>query len=337
MGMWMDDSRPTLCQVPTPLDDESCSSWLARLSCLHGASVAQILGAVGLGAVGDLDVRVGRHYASRIAYGTNVSPHALREFVSRFDAFRRERWLRRLLLRSETGTAHSSYCARCIAGDDIPYLRFEWRMRYWVICPSHSCPMLNRCWACMTTYPLTTVAPWRSETPFLSCSICGADLREAPPNELPLESTQAVLDLQRAVTAAIIRGSFSVGQMPERLPLALLPSLLAAGAIGDPWRLKEMGRVDPRLFDDIRWNIQHMLDRRTTSTGFDVAASRGNTRGRRVWKGDIGKICEIALKQRFLWPLALLNNDASQERHFSEFSVSSYRAGYADLEAWDDV
>lgn len=125
--------------------------------------------------------------------------------------------------------------------------------------------------------------------------------------------------------------------MPERLPLALLPSLLAAGAIGDPWRLKEMGRVDPRLFDDIRWNIQHMLDRRTTSTGFDVAASRGNTRGRRVWKGDIGKICEIALKQRFLWPLALLNNDASQERHFSEFSVSSYRAGYADLEAWDDV
>ncbi|KAG1314064.1 hypothetical protein G6F63_016183 [Rhizopus arrhizus] len=95
----------------------------------------------------------------------------------------------------------------------------------------------------------------------------------------------------------------------------MLPSLLAAGIEPrDRNESQPLSRVDPRLLDDVRRSIGQVNALGRLYASADVVASRGNTRGRRVWKGDIGRLCEIALKQRFRWPLAVVELDAHQRQ-----------------------
>lgn len=301
---------PSLLFLPQPQLYESTSSWLARVACMHGAPVSKILDDLDLSRNRDWDIGVGSRGAARMAQGTNLPPATLQGFVSRFDAFRRNRWLRRWLRLSERGTARSGFCPNCLRQDVVPYLRFEWRMRYWLICPTHGNRILTFCPACQFSDPVA-VDGQHNAVPFAGCGKCGADLRFMGLAALKCDTAVQLAQLQVAVTAAILQEGFSLVGIEQWIPLAMLPSLLAAGIEPrDRNESQPLSRVDPRLLDDVRRSIGHVNALGRLYASGDVVASRGNTRGRRVWKGDIGRLCEIALKQRFRWPLAVVELDA---------------------------
>ncbi|MFF7058092.1 TniQ family protein [Achromobacter spanius] len=308
----MNDPLSSLLLLPHPKRYESTSSWLVRLACLHGSPVSQILFDLDLSRNRDWDLGIGPRSAARLAQGSNLIPQNLQAFVSRFDSFRRHRWLRRWLRLNEYGAARSGFCSRCLRDDVVPHLRFEWRMRYWMVCPTHGSRILTHCPACQCNDPVALDGQ-HNAVPFAQCRSCGVDLRFLDLATLECGVTEQLAQLQLTVTAAILREGFMVVGIEEWIPLAVLPSLLAAGVL--PQSRDEslpLAHADPRLLDDVRRSIHQVKAMGRLYASSDVVASRGNTRGKRVWKGDIGTLCEIAVKQRFRWPLAAAELDVHQ-------------------------
>lgn len=308
----MGELLPSLLFLPKPEPYESTSSWLVRLASLHGSQVSQILVDLDLSRNRDWDLGIGPRSAARLAQGSNLLPQNLQTFVSRFDSFRRHRWLRRWLRLGEDGAARSGFCPACLREDSVPYLRFEWRMRYWMVCPAHGNRILTACPVCQCVDPVALHGQ-QSAVPFAQCCGCGVDLRFLDLAMLNCVATGQLAQLQLTVTAAILRDGFMLLGIEEWIPLAMLPSLLAAGI------LPRFGsdsppsvHPDPRLLDDVRRSIHQVKAMGRLYASSDLTASRGNTRGRRVWKGDIGRLCELALKQRFRWPLAAAELEACQ-------------------------
>lgn len=69
------------------------------------------------------------------------------------------------------------YCQQCLATDDAPYFRRQWRLASRVSCFAHGCGLRDRCPAChagIATFDQGELVPQHF------CARCGFDLRTAP-------------------------------------------------------------------------------------------------------------------------------------------------------------
>lgn len=162
-----------------PLPDELLSSWLHRLALANGIAPRSFAGVLGLDArmwSPRLDLYLPRHVAGLLAEQTGVPQEA----ISAMTMSGRAMAQLLLPLRDSAHRNRSSwmqYCPQCLATDETPYFRRQWRLASRVSCFAHGCGLRDRCPTChagIAVFDLGELVPQHF------CARCGFDLGAAP-------------------------------------------------------------------------------------------------------------------------------------------------------------
>lgn len=162
-----------------PLPDELLSSWISRLALANGMPPRLFSGVLGYGDgmwSPRLDLRLPDHTAVVIRERTGLPREALSRMTCRDWPFaplllplRENARLR--------GSTWLQYCPKCLAEDETPYFRRQWRLASRVSCFVHGCGLRDRCPACRRSirgHDQSELVPQHF------CASCGFDLRTAP-------------------------------------------------------------------------------------------------------------------------------------------------------------
>ena len=172
--------------VPKPQEDELLSSWLTRMAFAHKKRLPLLL---------DLFVRRNGYEISRIDIDFKYDDD-LFEIISQKSGFNKKTILN-MSLRSEEGhlficnnclyppkqirkladkRTHNGlmFCPKCLAEDEIPYFRKQWRYHFYNACPKHKVFLSDRCWVC---YQRVRLDQMNSFEEIVFCHNCGNDLR----------------------------------------------------------------------------------------------------------------------------------------------------------------
>lgn len=86
--------------------------------------------------------------------------------------------------RRADGSPIQRYCPRCLACEDLPYLRLKWRLDYQFICEKHHCLLLDQCPACEKLIEQSKFSVRRTRASmqalFGACPHCRSSLARAP-------------------------------------------------------------------------------------------------------------------------------------------------------------
>ncbi|WP_425551646.1 TniQ family protein [Burkholderia seminalis] len=226
----MPTTSNSLLLAPDPISGESPSSWLQRLSLMHGVSTRTLLRSMGIRHVGDPDVDLTPHVYSTLVQGTNVSEACVDHLAGIYQHVSEKRY-RGILLRDDQRQPAYRFCPQCLAGDEVPFLRVSWRFSDWNICPEHHVRMCYRCATCLSPFPALR-PPRRFYVPDLRCcSNCAADLTLHPVNHIADEETAALTKTQRALASAFLLGRCFIKGNPNELPLHYLVTLMGLGHV----------------------------------------------------------------------------------------------------------
>lgn len=177
-----------------PLPDELLSSWLHRLALANGIVPRSFAGALGFDErmwSPRLDLCLPRHVAKLLADQTGLAIEDISGMTTSGGAMAP-------LLLPLRDSAHRNrstwmqYCPQCLAADDAPYFRRQWRLASRVSCFAHGCGLRDRCPAChagIATFDQGELVPQHF------CARCGFDLRAAPKASIKA----AVRRLERAI------------------------------------------------------------------------------------------------------------------------------------------
>lgn len=106
------------------------------------------------------------------------------------------------------------YCPLCLATDEAPYFRRQWRLASRVSCFAHGCGLRDRCPAChagVATFDQGELVPQHF------CARCGFDLRAAPKASVKAAARRlerAIVDICRVESA---KGSAKTSDAVSRL------------------------------------------------------------------------------------------------------------------------
>lgn len=162
-----------------PLPDELLSSWLHRLAIANGIAPRSFPSVLGLGEgmwSPWLDLRLPRNVATLLSDQTGLA-------IKNLSAMTMSGGAMAPLLLPLRDSAHRNrstwmqYCPLCLAADEAPYFRRQWRLASRVSCFAHGCGLRDRCPACragIATFDQGEFVPQHF------CARCGFDLRAAP-------------------------------------------------------------------------------------------------------------------------------------------------------------
>lgn len=206
-----------------PLPDELLSSWIHRLALANGIpprSFASVLGSRDGMWSPRLDLRLPHHAAALLASQAGIAHDAILAMTLTEDA-----WAPLLLpLRDNARRNRSSwmqYCPLCLANDDAPYFRKQWRLASRISCFVHGCGLRDRCPACrrgIASFDVGELVPQHF------CARCGFDLRNAPKASVKASARRlerAIVDMSRVES---VKGSPVTTDLIPRLlraPVAL--------------------------------------------------------------------------------------------------------------------
>jgi len=177
--------------VPVPLQqNELFSSWLARAALAQGCDPLVLTGEVWprwRAWVRDLDRGVSEERLFALAKVSGIPTKvfeaaSLRPMVGgitteSLDNLAVWPWVLALGYKNRKRLGGLQYCPACLAIDQRPYYRLQWRLAWHVSCSVHNTQLHDRCWNCSAS-----VQPHRlqAEDKHLAlCSSCRNDLREA--------------------------------------------------------------------------------------------------------------------------------------------------------------
>lgn len=294
-------SEPRLYLHAKPHADESCASWMVRTAEMHGLTVAELLRSFNVVKRRDLDIAMSPRVLAKFTRGMEYPIEPVRMMAKFFSAFRVEKWTSTWLKASPAGVPLFGYCPHCLEEDPCPYWRSTWRLKYWVLCPKHGCLILNVCMACempLTVFDYHKRRPVRNGMSLCGCCFnCGAELRHAVAGSFrwALPRVREFIDLQNVVTAALVRGSFRLAGFEEAIPLALLPSILMAGAVrasSSPVPIDQMAGIE------VREAIRAL--KRGGEPGFFVDRRKEFVSAKKaMWKGAADQLAQMLLWTRF--------------------------------------
>ncbi|MEJ6784918.1 TniQ family protein [Aminobacter sp. Piv2-1] len=189
-----------------PLPEELLSSWLHRLALANGNAPRRFAGVLGLAArmwSPHLDIRVPHNVTNLLCLQTglpseNISAMTINGCVMaplllplRASAHRnRSTWMQ--------------YCPQCLAGDEAPYFRRQWRLASRVSCFVHGCGLRDRCPAChagIAAFDQCELVPQHF------CAMCGFDLRAAPRASVKAMSRRLERAIADICRVEAVRGS----------------------------------------------------------------------------------------------------------------------------------
>ncbi|MBX3584614.1 MAG: TniQ family protein [Rhizobiaceae bacterium] len=199
-----------------PLPDELLSSWLHRLGIANGIAPRSFAGVLGFGDgmwSPRLDHRLPRNVATLLCHQTHLPLGAISSMT--MDGGAITAFL--LPLRDNAHRNRSTwmqYCPLCLAGDEAPYFRRQWRLASRVSCFAHGCGLRDRCPAChagVATFDQGELVPQHF------CAWCRFDLRAVPKASVKAAARRlerAIVDICRVESA---KGSAKVSDAVSRV------------------------------------------------------------------------------------------------------------------------
>jgi len=171
--------------VPKPLPNELLSSWLTRMSIEHRRKLSTFLSLFvkregnRISSI-DIDFLYNEKLFNKLSQKSNLP---IKEILA-------------MSLRSEEGYLFSCnnclyppkqirklkdkrthnglmFCPKCLAEDNIPYFRKQWRYYFYNACPKHKILLTDRCWCCYEEIKLSKI---KHMNKLSYCSHCEKDL-----------------------------------------------------------------------------------------------------------------------------------------------------------------
>jgi hypothetical protein len=172
------------------LPGESISSWMIRAALAQGCDPLTLTGSLWpRWRVWTLDVDRGLDADTLLvaAKVSGIAPSVFEQSGLRIDAEKiagRQLdgtgtwpWILTLGSRNRKRLAGMQYCPMCLAVDNTPYFRREWRFAWQTACLQHDTRLIERCWSCdVLVTPHRLVA---EDGHLARCAWCKADLRLA--------------------------------------------------------------------------------------------------------------------------------------------------------------
>ncbi|PWI49829.1 hypothetical protein B5K03_34450 [Rhizobium phaseoli] len=162
----------------TPKPDELLSSWLHRLAYANGVparAFARVLGLTPGMWSARLDLKLSITLAHQLRQYADITSEQLTAMTLP-DGIPRQLFLPLQKLHRRSGSTWLQFCPRCLATDEYPYFRREWRLATRLTCEKHSTRLRDRCTACnqpMAAFDQNELRPHHH------CARCGYDLRRA--------------------------------------------------------------------------------------------------------------------------------------------------------------
>lgn len=295
----------SLLVVPMPFADETPCSWLTRLAQMHAATPLSVLAAVGVRTFVDTDIEMTQDHFAALLYGTDTVLEDVPNLLGAFRIVREQGWVRAFLRRICHAYPCTAICRQCLAEDVTPYWRIEWRSQHWQVCPKHFCRLEDTCAACkrcISIFPHSGGKD-RGEHHLGHCCICphcGTDLVAGDLRFVQkTDEVFRLIELQRAVMAALVQGYVSIEGIEEPLPLAVLPRALMMGCIASPLP----AYVGRKLYPQVRTDVlaeAHDVEFKARVKIFQRGGSHNRIREMGdVWKGTPGQLVRIVIRHRF--------------------------------------
>ena len=241
--------------VAGPEPDELLSSWLHRLAFSNGLPPRAFGPALDLGSgawSGRLDLALPAIVQDRLVRCTGLTPGAVGGMTLAGVG------ARALLLplradlspgrRGRRQAAWLQFCPQCLAEDEQPYFRREWRLATTIVCARHGSRLLDRCPACGQGLAPFNQASLRPQN---DCAACGFDLASAKAPRLGAGARRAaanLADLGRRVTDANSAVVDAILALPAKLDPLRAAALTALPASDRARALPALARDIDRLF-----------------------------------------------------------------------------------------
>ncbi|WP_236016160.1 TniQ family protein [Brucella endophytica] len=199
-----------------PLPDELLSSWIHRLALANGIAPQPFASVLGLNTgmwSPRLDLRLPHPLAMLLGNQTDLP-------AGKIAAMALTGWALTPLVLPLRQNAHRGrstwmqYCPLCLAADEAPYFRRQWRLAPRISCFVHRCGLRDRCPACRSGI---VAFDQRELVPQHFCARCGFDLRKAAKVSVKAAARrleQAVADICRVELA---KGSPTITDLISRL------------------------------------------------------------------------------------------------------------------------
>ncbi|MBP2449947.1 TniQ family protein [Rhizobium leguminosarum] len=242
--------------IVAPQPDELLSSWLHRLAYANGVAPRAFARVLGLGAgmwSPSLDVRLPSDVASLLRANTGISAEQLSAMTLSHDPPEQLR----LRLRNSGRRGSSTwlqFCSQCLAEDQDPYFRRNWRLATRVACQDHRSGLRDRCTSCrshIAAYSQGTLAPQHF------CARCGFDLRRA--SKVSMSPAARRLDLrinEMCAHRAMMGGPLSTVFVAR---LLRIPELVGVQAVSSLPCLSTSMRI--RCFERLAERVCNLLQR----------------------------------------------------------------------------
>ncbi|MER8817211.1 TniQ family protein [Mesorhizobium sp. M0142] len=223
-----------------PLPDELLSSWLHRLALANGIAPRSFAGVLGLSErmwSPRLDLRLPRRVATLLCHQTGRATEEISAMM--MSGFAMAALL--LPLRDNTHRRRSTwlqYCPQCLAADEAPYFRRQWRLALRASCFAHGCGLRDRCPACRA--PIATFDQGEVVAQHY-CARCGFDLRAAPKTAVKASARRlerAIADICRVESGT---GSAATSDVVSRVLSA--PAVVDIGSTGTLRNLSTAARI----------------------------------------------------------------------------------------------
>lgn len=228
----------SLLVVPTPFLDESVTSWLLRTAAFHDTTVRTMLPFFDKGDAADYDRNFSEANLGELLFGIPAECRYRSILVDGWGLLKLQGWQRTFIRETAGGIHCTGVCPLCLQ-DDEPYWKIPWRLKFYVACEKHRCPLKFCCERCSAPIGVSrgrgsAFHQLQSTISLLRhCRVCGCDLAEIVEDfskNFPLEK---ILQLQRAMVSALHHGYLKIDNMDGHLDVRNIPKILIAGCRPD--------------------------------------------------------------------------------------------------------
>lgn len=174
-------THPRLIGAPQRLPNEALSSWSWRIASRMRTSLKNILSIWGVDTHAHLmDSGVNFPDWKKVATSTGTPIKELESLQLCNPILLTSPEFSCLTHYKESKRPTYRYCHECLACDEMPYFRKEWRYSFFYVCPKHDCFMSDKCPACGEPIDLsrkkTTESHNVSSSSLRFCAHCESDL-----------------------------------------------------------------------------------------------------------------------------------------------------------------
>lgn len=259
---WVHEDGRLLC-AGSPFVDESRASWVQRICGAHQYSLTRLNQICGTKPPrGDWDRSVGYVNWSRLLRMAEQPVDACRQAVMSLSTLERGYSPQKYLLYNR-GRPYSRWCAKCLADDEIPYLRWEWRLQSVSQCSKHGDVLFDVCPWCGTNLWLdrSLLVFWGTggSVDLAHCHACGMSITDGEAPELGWAFDDSARQLL-AELLANLKGSHSPGKQTQlNLDFDRFEKVVVPKKPRDPIAAGD-GRVGGMFWSDLRVGRNILLE-----------------------------------------------------------------------------